>query len=98
MIDLNRIRSLKPLQEMKKDLNEFITFDPKVMVEVYEEQYQWGPEDYEADLEQAKDFLAQTEHRLKSLSNHLNKKPKVKTSKTTGSQQVDEESDSTIPS
>lgn len=73
MIDLSRIRSLKPLEEMKRDLTEFITFDPKVMVEVYEEQYEWGKEDYEADLEQVKDFLEQVERRIKSLGNHIKK-------------------------
>lgn len=73
MIDLNRIRSLKPLEEMKKDLSEFIALDPKVVIELYEEQYHWGQEDYEADLEQVKDLLEQVERRIKSLSNHIKK-------------------------
>lgn len=67
MIELNRIRSTKTLETMKKDLSEFIT-NPAI-VEIYEEQYGWGPEDYEADKEQAIDLLVQVEKRLLSLTN-----------------------------
>jgi predicted nucleotidyltransferase component of viral defense system len=83
MIDLNQIRSLKPLEEMKKDLTDFIGIDRAVMLEVYEEHYQWGEEDYEADLEQVKDLLEQVEKRIKSLGHHLSKpKAKVKVNYT----------------
>ena len=77
MIDLNKIRSLKPLEEMKKDLTDFIGIDRAIMVQVYDEQYHWGEEDYEADLEQVQDLLEQVEKRIKSLSHHLSK-PKLK--------------------
>lgn len=77
MIDLSKIRSLKPLEEMKKDLTDFLAIDRKVMLEVYEEEYQWGEEDYEADLEQVKDLLENVEKRIKSLGHHLSK-PKIK--------------------
>ena len=75
--DLNKIRSLKTLEEMKKDLSEFLAIDRAVMVEVYNDQ-QWGEEDYEADKEEVIDVLEHVERRIKSLGHHLNKKPKVK--------------------
>lgn len=73
MIELNKIRSVKTLEVMKRDLAEFVSFDRNVMVEVYDEECGWGEEDYEADLEQVKDLLEQVERRHKSLSGHLAK-------------------------
>lgn len=86
MIDLNRIRSLKTLEEMKQILTDFISFDPTVIVSIYEEENDWGKVDYEADIEEAKEFLEHVEKRMKSLGNYLNnpnkdKKKKVKINK-----------------
>lgn len=78
MIELNKIRSLKTLAEIKQDLIRFITLDRAVAIVVYDESYGWGEEDYEIDLEQAKGLLEQVERRYKSLSNHLSK-PKTTT-------------------
>lgn len=75
--DLNKIRSLKTLEEMKKDLTDFLSIDPVVMVDVYNDE-NWGEEDYEADKEEVTELLDRVEHRIKSLGHHLNKKPKVK--------------------
>lgn len=72
MINLNKIRTLKPLEEMKKDLVEFIT-NPDVP-KVYVEEYHWGLDDYESDKEQAQGLLEKVERRIKSLSNYLCKK------------------------
>jgi len=80
MIDLNKVRSIRALEGMKKDLTEFATFDRAIMVQVYDEQYGWGEEDYEADLDQVKEMLEKVERRINSLSNYLNKQ-KVKVDK-----------------
>lgn len=73
MIELNRIRSMKTLEELKKDLSDFINFDRAVLIAVYDEEYGWGEEDLDADLDQAKDVLAKVEHRMKSFGNHLSR-------------------------
>ena len=70
MIDLNKIRSLRTLEEMKDDLANFLAFDRTIMLAEYESQ-NWGEEDYEADKEEASDLLEQVEHRIKSLDKHL---------------------------
>jgi cellulose biosynthesis protein BcsQ len=69
MIDLNKIRSLKTLNEMKKDLKEFVT-NP-VILTVYIEDYGWGMEDYEADKEAAEELLEKIERRYLSLEKYL---------------------------
>ena len=66
MIDLNRIRSVKTLETMRSDLNVFIT-NPDCR-QVYLEDYGWGDEDYEADVELAKESLERVERRIKSLN------------------------------
>ena len=66
MIDLNKIRDVKKLEEMKADLTEFLA-NPDVK-KVYLEVWGWGEEDYDADREQAEYMLEQVERRLKSLS------------------------------
>ena len=88
MIDVNKIRSMKTLEAMKKVLSEFISFDHATMVEVYAEEYGWGEEDYEADKDSATYLLEQVERRMKSLGKHLSK---VKTGKN-ASQSVAPES------
>lgn len=64
---------MKALDTMKKALEEFIAFDRSVMLSVYAEDYGWGEDDYEADKEQASDFLEKVNRRMKSLGNHLSK-------------------------
>lgn len=73
MIDLNRIRSMKTLEEMKEDLTTFLN-DP-IMLEVYVEDFQWGPEDLEADRESATELLEKVEKRMVSLKRFLTREP-----------------------
>lgn len=73
MINLNQIRSLEPLEEIKQNLTDFIKFDREVMVDLYLTQYGWGEEDYDADLEQVKELLEKVNKRIKSLGNYLAK-------------------------
>ena len=73
MIELNKIRTMKTLEAIQKPLKEFITFDKPTMLSVYTEDFEWGDEDYEADLEKATDMLEQVERRMKSLGHHLAK-------------------------
>jgi hypothetical protein len=76
MIDLNRIRNLKELEEMKGDLLEFIN-NPEI-ANVYVEDYGWGPEDFEADTEEVKRLLEKIERRMKSLDRYLTKSGSAK--------------------
>jgi len=69
MIDLNRIRSIKTLEEIKKDLNAFLVYPD--MRAVYLEDLGWSDDDYEADKESVVELLEQVERRLRSLSNYL---------------------------
>jgi len=69
MIDLSRIRSLKALDEMTKDLNEFIT-NPMV-VEIYVQEYGWDKEDYEDDKSDAIELLEKIAKRRLSLERYL---------------------------
>jgi hypothetical protein len=71
MIDLNRIRSIKTLEEMKDDLLSFIN-DPD-MLQVYTEDFGWGEEDLDADVESANYLLERVEHRIQSLTRLLKK-------------------------
>lgn len=89
MINLNKYRTLRPLKNLHKQVNDFIAFDRAVMVEVYTTQFGWGEEDYEADLEQATELRDKIERRIESLSRHLDrvkKSPQVdgKTSHKSG--------------
>lgn len=67
MIDLNRIRSVKTLETMKKPLIDFVAFDKQIMLDVYSKDYEWGIEDYESDIEAAEYLLERLEKRIKSL-------------------------------
>lgn len=69
MIDVNRIRNLATLEDIKVTLNEFLSHAD--IPKIYVEQYEWGLEDYEADREMAEELLEKVERRMKSLSNHL---------------------------
>ena len=89
MIDLNKIRSMKTLDGIKQDLIDFIAVDRKIMIAVYDEDYGWGEEDYETDLEEVKQLLEQTERRINSLGNFI-KKQKLKDEKDTVVPQSDE--------
>ena len=72
MIDLNKTRSMKTLEEMKKDLTSFIA-DP-VIQQIYVEDKGWSIQDYEDDKEQALEFLETVNRRMESLGRHLAKK------------------------
>ena len=78
-IDLNKICSPKALEAMRKTLVDFITFDPAAIKAVYEEEYGWGEEDYEADIEESKELLERVERRMKSLGRHLSRVKAVQT-------------------
>jgi transcription elongation GreA/GreB family factor len=71
MIDLTRIRTMPPLEEMKADLIAFTTC-PDIR-RVYLEQMDMDAEEYEADQEQALELLAKVETRIKSLNRLLNR-------------------------
>ncbi len=73
MTDLNRIRSLKTLESMRKDLVDFLNFDAAVMRSVYVEDYGWSEDDYEADVDASTYLLELVERRTKSLERHLAK-------------------------
>lgn len=79
-IDLNKIRSLKTLEEMKTDLKEFLDFDRDSMIECYKEKHGWGVDDYEADVEQVKDLLEHVEKRAKSLGKFVARTAKAEKS------------------
>lgn len=72
MTDLNKTRSMKILEEMKKDLISFIT-DP-IMQQIYVEDKGWSIQDYEDDKEQAQDILEKVIRRMESLGRYLTKK------------------------
>jgi hypothetical protein len=72
MIELNRIRSMETLENLKKDLTDFINLDRATMLKIYEWD-EFGEEDLDADLEKVNDLLEKINHRIKSLGNHLNK-------------------------
>ena len=65
MINLNRIRSVKTLEEMKQDLTDFLS-NPEIL-NVYVEELDWDSEDYESDKEAVQYLLEQLEHRIVSL-------------------------------
>lgn len=69
MIDLSKIRSLKTLEEMKQDLNEFLV-NPDVRT-IYLEDYGWGEEDYESDRDEVTELLEKVERRIKSLDKYI---------------------------
>ena len=73
MIEVNKIRSMKALEGMKKILNEFLNFDTPEMLDVYDKEFGWGEEDLEADRDSAGYLLEQVERRMKSLGHHLAK-------------------------
>jgi len=75
MIDLNKFRTLEPLEEMRNDLKEFLS-NPAVP-EVYKEDPTLDVEDYESDKEKVINLLIKVERRIKSLGNFLNKKKSV---------------------
>ena len=89
MIDLNKIRSMKVLENLKADLTEFINFDKNALVTVYDSEDLGDEGDLDADIEAAQDLLSKIERRMKSLGNHLakvdkNAPPKSSTPETSG--------------
>ncbi len=69
MIDLTRIRTIAPLEEIKADLIQFTT-SPEVE-RIYIEVLGYGPEDYDADKEEALYLLSKVERRIVSLTRLL---------------------------
>ena len=79
MIDLNRIRSIKSLEEMKKDITEFI--NNPLMLEIYSNDISLGEDAYADDKEQAEQLLVKIEKRISSLSKFLQKEAKSQNKK-----------------
>ena len=73
MIDLSKIRSIKTLESMRRDLSDFLNFDAATMKAVYVEEFEWSEDDYEADRDAATYLLEQVERRMRSLGRHLSK-------------------------
>jgi hypothetical protein len=71
MIDLTRIRTLPPLEEMKADLIAFTTRTD--ILDIYLAT-DCGEEDYDADKEEALYLLGKVENRIASLTRLLNRK------------------------
>jgi hypothetical protein len=71
MINLNKIRSLKTLETIRKTLMDFLNYPN--MLKVYENEFGWNEDDYSVDCDLAKELLEKVEHRIKSLTRHLNK-------------------------
>ena len=82
MIDLTRIRSIKTLEDMKKDL-EFFIREP-IIAEIYLEDYGWDEEDLGADRDEAQYCIEKIDKRIASLNKWNEKKislPKAKQGK-----------------
>jgi len=77
MVDLNKIRSLRTLEEIRKDLNDFLS-NPMVP-EIYKEDPEGEDDDYDADKEQVIELLEKVEHRIKSLGKFVARQNSVKT-------------------
>lgn len=71
-VELNRVRSIKTLDEFKKPLVEFLALDRASAMAVYEHEG-WGEEDLDADIESVHELLDKIEHRVKSLGHYLSK-------------------------
>ena len=80
MTDLNKIRNLKTLEEMRRDLNEFLT-NP-IIPEIYKEDPQGEDGDYEGDKEQVQELLLKVEHRIKSLGKFVARQNSIKPKKS----------------
>jgi hypothetical protein len=76
MIDLTRIRSIKSLEEMKKDIIEFI--NNPLMLEIYREDVSLGEDAYADDKEQAEQLLVKIEKRSVSLTKFNQREAKQK--------------------
>ena len=69
MINLNEIRTLEPLIEMKADLSAFL--DQVDMKDHYILDLGWGEEDYDADVEKVNELLVKVNRRIASLKKFL---------------------------
>jgi hypothetical protein len=69
-VELNRVRSIKTLDEFKKPLVEFLALDRASAMAVYEHEG-WGEEDLDADIESVHELLDKIEHRVKSLGHYV---------------------------
>lgn len=79
MIDLSKIRSIKTLEEMKKDLEFFI--NEPVIREIYIVDNEWGEDDLEADRDSAKELIDLIDKRVHSLNRIKINPPKAKQEK-----------------
>lgn len=75
MIDVNKYRTLMPLSSIQKTLTDFLNLPPDLTISIYNKTYNWGEEDYEADIERATELLKTVNRRYNSLKRHLSKPP-----------------------
>jgi hypothetical protein len=71
MIDVNKIRSMKKLEELKRDLMEFVNFDRRVLTAVYNSEDIGDEDDLDADIDSACELLSKVKYRMKSLGRYL---------------------------
>lgn len=84
MIDLNKIRSIKTLENIQADLKAFLASED--VPNVYVTNLAWSLDDYEADKEMVMELLDRVDRRIRSLSNFLmgkSKKPDSQSSPET---------------
>jgi hypothetical protein len=83
-IDLNRIRSMKKLEEIKADINFFLN-EPivkEIYIEKTDDDEYGGEEGWRDDVEDAKELLDKVERRIASLGKYLKRQPKEEEQKS----------------
>jgi hypothetical protein len=80
MIDLTRIRSVKTLEEMKRDLEEFMV--NSAILTTYVEELDWSEDDLIADRETVSYLLEKLDRRIKSLTRLEEKEDSQRTQKS----------------
>ena len=76
MIDINKIRSIRILEELRTTLNDFLS-NPEVPNVYLEQSDEWGKVDYESDREDVVNLLGQVELRIKLLNRATEKQVKA---------------------
>ena len=75
MIDINKIRSIKALEELRTTLKDYLS-NPEVPNIYLEQSEEWGKVDYESDKEDVINLLGQVELRIKLLTRVTEKQVK----------------------
>lgn len=66
LAELNKVRSVEPLEDMQSTLKEFLT-NP-VILKIYVEDLEWSEDDYNNDKIDAEEALIKVERRIASLN------------------------------